>query len=74
MAEELGGDRLLQIIVEETVTCYEGDRTHRHDWGYGCGTCPACDLRAGGYVKYLGATANPERSEGPRGATIEKPA
>ncbi|HEY8254396.1 MAG TPA: 7-cyano-7-deazaguanine synthase QueC [Rhizomicrobium sp.] len=73
MAQELGGGRLLQIIVEETVTCYEGDRVHRHDWGYGCGQCPACDLRAGGYAKYLGATGNPERSGGPSGATIEKP-
>jgi len=52
MAQELGGDRLVEIIVEETVTCYEGDRTHRHDWGYGCGKCPACELRAGGYQKY----------------------
>jgi len=52
MAQELGGDGLVEIIVEETVTCYEGDRTHRHDWGYGCGKCPACELRAGGYQKY----------------------
>jgi len=55
MAKELGGDRLLQIIVEESVTCYEGDRVHRHDWGYGCGQCPACELRAGGYAKYKAA-------------------
>jgi len=55
MAQELGGDRLLQIILEETVTCYEGDRSHRHDWGYGCGQCPACDLRASGYNKYRAA-------------------
>jgi 7-cyano-7-deazaguanine synthase len=55
MAEELGGGTLLQIILEETVTCYEGDRAHRHDWGYGCGRCPACDLRAAGYQKYKAA-------------------
>jgi len=34
------------------VSCYEGDRTHRHDWGHGCGACPACELRAKGYAKY----------------------
>ncbi|HVV26683.1 MAG TPA: 7-cyano-7-deazaguanine synthase QueC [Rhizomicrobium sp.] len=55
LAEELGGAALVDLIVEETVTCYEGDRTHRHDWGYGCGRCPACELRAGGYAKYRAA-------------------
>jgi 7-cyano-7-deazaguanine synthase len=55
LAEELGGAKLIDLIVEETVSCYEGDRTHRHDWGYGCGVCPACDLRAGGYAKYRAA-------------------
>jgi len=52
LAEELGGRALVELIIEETVTCYEGDRTHRHDWGFGCGTCPACDLRAKGWAKY----------------------
>ncbi len=52
MAEELGGAALIELINEETVTCYEGDRAHRHDWGYGCGKCPACDLRAKGFEKY----------------------
>lgn len=52
MAEELGGKALINLIVEETVTCYEGDRTHRHTWGYGCGTCPACGLRARGYGEF----------------------
>jgi 7-cyano-7-deazaguanine synthase len=52
LAEELGGKTLVDLIVEETVTCYEGDRTHRHDWGYGCGVCPACQLRARGYETY----------------------
>jgi 7-cyano-7-deazaguanine synthase len=74
LAEELGGRLLVELIVEETVTCYEGDRVHRHDWGYGCGKCPACELRAAGYARYLGATANPERNEGPRGATNQEPA
>jgi len=52
LAEELGGGALVDLIVEETVTCYEGDRSHRHDWGYGCGKCPACQLRATGYTQY----------------------
>ncbi len=52
MAEQLGGRALVDLIVEESVTCYEGDRSHRHDWGFGCGRCPACELRAGGYAKY----------------------
>jgi 7-cyano-7-deazaguanine synthase len=49
LAQELGGDRLVSLIVEHSHTCYEGDRTHRHAWGYGCGACPACDLRAKGW-------------------------
>jgi len=52
LAESLGGKALVELIVEETVTCYEGDHTHRHDWGYGCGECPACQLRAKGYAGY----------------------
>lgn len=52
LAENLGGKALVDLIVEDTVTCYEGDREHRHDWGFGCGICPACELRAGGYFKY----------------------
>jgi len=54
LAERLGGAALVDVIREETVTCYQGDRTHRHAWGYGCGVCPACDLRAKGYRKYRG--------------------
>jgi len=49
LAHELGGGRLVDIIVEDTHTCYLGDRSHRHDWGYGCGICPACELRARGW-------------------------
>ena len=52
LAEQLGGAKLVQLIAEDTVTCYEGDRTRRHDWGYGCGICPACRLRAAGYARY----------------------
>ena len=57
LAERLAGDALVSLIVEETVTCYEGDRTHRHAWGYGCGVCPACTLRAAGYRRYRGEAA-----------------
>jgi 7-cyano-7-deazaguanine synthase len=54
LAEALGGEALVQLVLEETHTCYQGDRTHRHDWGYGCGTCPACELRAAGYAEFKG--------------------
>ncbi len=54
LAERLGGEALVALIVEETVTCYEGDRSHLHAWGYGCGVCPACVLRIQGYRKYRG--------------------
>jgi 7-cyano-7-deazaguanine synthase len=55
LAETLGGRALVDLILEETVTCYRGDRTKQHDWGYGCGECPACRLRAGGYARYCEA-------------------
>jgi len=54
LAERLGGARLIEVIVEHTHSCYEGDRTHRHPWGYGCGACPACQLRAAGYARFRG--------------------
>jgi 7-cyano-7-deazaguanine synthase len=53
LAEELGGRQLVDLIVEETHTCYLGDRSHRHAWGYGCGSCPACELRAKGWARYV---------------------
>ncbi len=52
MAEEIGGQPLLDLIIEETHTCYLGDRSRRHAWGYGCGDCPACRLRAEGFAKF----------------------
>jgi 7-cyano-7-deazaguanine synthase len=54
LAERLGGAPLIDVIVEHTHSCYEGDRTHRHPWGHGCGTCPACQLRAAGYARFSG--------------------
>ena len=53
MAEQIGGKALLDLVVEGTHSCYLGDRTHRHEWGYGCGACPACALRAQGYAKFM---------------------
>jgi 7-cyano-7-deazaguanine synthase len=52
LAEELGGPALVDLVVERTHTCYRGDRAHRHDWGYGCGECPACALRAEGWRRW----------------------
>ena len=49
-----GGDALVELIVEHTHTCYAGDRSHRHAWGYGCGACPACQLRAQGWARWRG--------------------
>ncbi len=56
LAASLGGQPLVDLIIEHTHTCYLGDREHRHVWGYGCGTCPACDLRAKGYDRWVAAT------------------
>jgi 7-cyano-7-deazaguanine synthase len=53
MAKSLGGEALLRIVREETHSCYLGDHTTRHDWGYGCGACPACDLRAAGWQRFV---------------------
>ena len=53
MAEDLGGRPLLDLVIEDSHSCYLGDRSRRHDWGYGCGTCPACELRAKGFAKYM---------------------
>ena len=54
MAKSLGGQPLVDLIVEHSHSCYLGDRTRRHPWGYGCGTCPACDLRAAGWARWCG--------------------
>ena len=55
LAHRLGGQPLVDLIVEHTHTCYLGDRTHRQAWGYGCGQCPACDLRAKGFARFVQA-------------------
>ncbi|MBE8191414.1 MAG: 7-cyano-7-deazaguanine synthase QueC [Alphaproteobacteria bacterium] len=55
LANEIGGAALVSLIIEHSHTCYEGERNHRHIWGYGCGTCPACKLRAQGYQEWTAA-------------------
>ena len=52
LAHALGGDALVELIRVETHSCYKGDRSHLHDWGYGCAACPACDLRAAGWQRW----------------------
>ncbi len=54
LALEIAGQPFLDLVVEATHSCYLGDRAHRHPWGYGCGECPACQLRAQGFAKFLG--------------------
>lgn len=58
LARDLGGDALVELIREDTHSCYLGERNKRHDWGYGCGTCPACVLRARGYDQFTAEPAN----------------
>lgn len=64
LAEELGGGALVEIIRHKTHSCYAGDRTQAHDWGFGCGACDACRLRAAGWEGYRG------RSVGQPGAAV----
>lgn len=52
LTERLGGENLVKLFVTETHSCYLGDRSKLHDWGHGCGTCPACELRRQGYLRY----------------------
>jgi 7-cyano-7-deazaguanine synthase len=58
LAGELGGRGLVDLIVEHSHTCYLGERGARHDWGYGCGQCPACSLRARGWRVYAASREN----------------
>jgi 7-cyano-7-deazaguanine synthase len=52
LAHQIGGEELLDVLVKETHTCYLGNRSDRHEWGYGCGECPACKLRADGFARW----------------------
>ena len=53
LSVEIGGKAFLDLLIEDSHSCYLGDRSKRHDWGYGCGTCPACQLRAQGFAKFM---------------------
>ena len=53
LARDLGGDALVELIRDETHSCYLGDRNHYHEWGYGCGDCPACTLRRAGWQAFV---------------------
>lgn len=57
LARDLGGEALVDLIVEQSHTCYRGERGTRHGWGYGCGDCPACELRAKGWAEFRGEPA-----------------
>ena len=57
LAEGLGGRALVELVRDETLSCYRGERGIAHDWGRGCGTCPACRLRAAGWQKYCSGIA-----------------
>ncbi|HZR61704.1 MAG TPA: 7-cyano-7-deazaguanine synthase QueC [Xanthobacteraceae bacterium] len=56
LAQAIGGAPLVDLLLAETHTCYLGDREHRHDWGFGCGECPACRLRAEGFARWKAAS------------------
>jgi 7-cyano-7-deazaguanine synthase len=57
LAQALGGDELVDLVRDETHTCYLGNRTTLHDWGAGCGACPACELRAEGWQRWRAGRA-----------------
>ncbi|HEX9171098.1 MAG TPA: 7-cyano-7-deazaguanine synthase QueC [Telluria sp.] len=57
LAQQAGGNALVDLIRSETHTCYLGERGALHPWGYGCGSCPACELRARGYARFAAAAA-----------------
>jgi len=59
LAHDLGGTGLVDLIREDSHTCYLGERGARHDWGYGCGECPACSLRARGWREYMAKPSKP---------------
>jgi 7-cyano-7-deazaguanine synthase len=58
LAQKLCGDGLIEVLIEETHSCYLGDRTSRHAWGFGCGECPACRLRAAGFARWTATRAS----------------
>ena len=69
MAEDLGGEALVTLINRETHSCYRGDRSVSHDWGYGCGDCPACELRAQGWRHSWADAASDHAAAGTGGSS-----
>ncbi len=59
LTHDLGGDALVEMIRVQSHSCYLGDRTQHHAWGHGCGTCPACELRANGWQRWRDSRADP---------------
>jgi len=53
LARRIGGEPLVELILEDSHTCYRGERGERRTWGYGCGDCPACELRARGHAEWV---------------------
>ena len=64
LAQELGGEALVELVRRESHTCYLGQREQLHAWGYGCGTCPACELRAKGWAQWRHALAGGRSAQG----------
>ena len=64
LAQELGGEALVELVRRESHTCYLGQREQLHAWGYGCGTCPACELRAKGWAQWRYALAGGRSAQG----------
>jgi 7-cyano-7-deazaguanine synthase len=63
LAHTIAGDALVELLVEDTHTCYLGDRRHRHPWGYGCGECPACRLRADGFARWTSIATKDDNAD-----------
>jgi 7-cyano-7-deazaguanine synthase len=64
LAWKLGGEILVDLMIEETHTCYRGERGKHHAWGYGCGTCPACELRTKGFAEWKASRTTPQTTAG----------
>jgi 7-cyano-7-deazaguanine synthase len=65
LAQSLGGDALVELIRTDSHSCYQGDRSRLHEWGHGCGSCPACELRRRGWQGWLSLQAERARRAGP---------
>jgi 7-cyano-7-deazaguanine synthase len=70
LAAGLGGAALVELIRVATHSCYLGDRAHLHDWGHGCGRCPACELRAAGWRRWRTGTASASIGAQPSGESV----